>query len=573
MAPASVRVLYSFLRMPALVTGFAVEMRERLGWEPVYCLTEPETDALIAETFPDAVRHPFADASRAIPPRGLEDLVLNPLSADDLIAARPWEALALEILDRWVLLDAMSQGERRAFHLRLLAWAFAVIDRFEVDLLVLPATPHRVADLALYIACRVRGRQARISSVIGLDGRYIVLDDVDSPPAGLAEAVTRLEPMDDAELPVSEHGRGAVVAAGDVATFTTPWYMQQQHERAAKRHDHYATAEYLVSRRLASWRDARFGVPVEVSIRRVMGLARAISGSGLGTLRTAFERLRGGTRIGRASAFGRGTGSRKPVSPMFLAPGRKLQDRPPTTAAMAHYRDWALLFKTRLKRRYDELSRPMREDHDDAPFVYFPLHYQPERTTTPDGGPFGDQFLAASILANALPPGWRLLIKEHPTTFAWELLGEKGRWDGYYERFLELPRTAFVPIEVPSQQLIAASRAVATITGTAGWEALQLGKPAIAFGNAWWALCRGAHRVGSVAEATAALASVESDDAPTRHDVLAFAAAIESVSARAYTLRRYAGPAEDLTDDEASAALVELFVGTEQRIRARGPVG
>ena len=44
----------------------------------------------------------------------------------------------------------------------------------------------------------------------------------------------------------------------------------------------------------------------------------------------------------------------------------------------------------------------------------------------------------------------------------------------------------YLPIGVPTLELIAKSRAVATITGTAGWEALQMGKPVICFGYAWY---------------------------------------------------------------------------------------
>ena len=44
----------------------------------------------------------------------------------------------------------------------------------------------------------------------------------------------------------------------------------------------------------------------------------------------------------------------------------------------------------------------------------------------------------------------------------------------------------FVSAASPSDRLIAGARVVATITGTAGYEALLAGKPSIYFGDAWY---------------------------------------------------------------------------------------
>jgi hypothetical protein len=42
-----------------------------------------------------------------------------------------------------------------------------------------------------------------------------------------------------------------------------------------------------------------------------------------------------------------------------------------------------------------------------------------------------------------------------------------------------------VPSDTSSQALVAKSKLVATVAGTAGWEALLLGIPVITFGGAW----------------------------------------------------------------------------------------
>jgi hypothetical protein len=40
----------------------------------------------------------------------------------------------------------------------------------------------------------------------------------------------------------------------------------------------------------------------------------------------------------------------------------------------------------------------------ETPYVYLPLHLQPEATTSPMGGVFTDQYLALETLVRALPP-------------------------------------------------------------------------------------------------------------------------------------------------------------------------
>jgi capsule polysaccharide export protein KpsC/LpsZ len=49
-----------------------------------------------------------------------------------------------------------------------------------------------------------------------------------------------------------------------------------------------------------------------------------------------------------------------------------------------------------------------------------------------------------------------------------------------------LPNIKLVPFEMNTYSLIQHSKFVATITGTAGWEAVSGGKSAVIFGQAWY---------------------------------------------------------------------------------------
>lgn len=133
-------------------------------------------------------------------------------------------------------------------------------------------------------------------------------------------------------------------------------------------------------------------------------------------------------------------------------------------------------------------------------YIYFPLHLQPERSTSPAGGFFDDQLLAAEILSASLPDDWALLIKEHPSQF-WQPRAVKQsdfRSENFYARLAALPRTKLIAFEYDSHTLIDNAEATATITGTAGWETMMQGKACLAFGRAWYHGCAACFPIDSV---------------------------------------------------------------------------
>lgn len=113
-------------------------------------------------------------------------------------------------------------------------------------------------------------------------------------------------------------------------------------------------------------------------------------------------------------------------------------------------------------------------------YVYVPLQLQPEMTTSALGGPYRDQALAIERLAQILPDGVRILVKENPK--------QRGYMRGplFFHRLARIPAVTFLPSWADTRALTDNARAVATITGTAGWEAIRSGKPALVFGAAWY---------------------------------------------------------------------------------------
>jgi len=191
------------------------------------------------------------------------------------------------------------------------------------------------------------------------------------------------------------------------------------------------------------------------------------------------------------------------------------------------------LGRANLKTEYD---RVVRAPDWSAPFVYFPLHFQPERTTCPQGGIYADQILALETLAAALPSGWEIYVKEHPSQ--WWLRSKESfssaRYRGYYNRLAKVPHVRLVPITTDTFDLTEKARTVAVVTGTAGWEGLLRGKRPLVFGIPWWRDCTGVYRVSSVEECARAMREIERGSRASREDVLRFLKALEESSVHAY---------------------------------------
>jgi hypothetical protein len=123
-------------------------------------------------------------------------------------------------------------------------------------------------------------------------------------------------------------------------------------------------------------------------------------------------------------------------------------------------------------------------------YVYVPLHYQPEMSTCPMGGVYCDQELMAELLDRSLPDGVHIYVKEHP------MQQGIGRTPSYYTKFLDrAPKTVFVSQSVSSFELIRNATAVATVSGTAGWEALFREKPVLLFGHNFYQYAPGVYPI------------------------------------------------------------------------------
>lgn len=128
---------------------------------------------------------------------------------------------------------------------------------------------------------------------------------------------------------------------------------------------------------------------------------------------------------------------------------------------------------------YNSVSIKTSDIHAD--YVIFFLHWQPERTTLPEGYGYAQQARAISILSECLPPNVTLIVKEHPSSFSRGCYRSE-RAPFFYDNLLAIPRVRLIRAEEDSYHLMDHSLAVATINGTVALEAVCRGSKAIVFG-------------------------------------------------------------------------------------------
>ena len=146
-------------------------------------------------------------------------------------------------------------------------------------------------------------------------------------------------------------------------------------------------------------------------------------------------------------------------------------------------------YKNKLLKTYNSLvtSNLTLSTH----YIYVPLHFQPERTSSPDGDFYENQWLMIQLLAQTIPKGWKLYVKEHISQFRKDFSGEMGRNLEFYQELLLFENVQLVPLDVSSYDLIDNSQFTATISGTVGLESVVRDKRVLLFGHPWFEICEG----------------------------------------------------------------------------------
>jgi len=189
-------------------------------------------------------------------------------------------------------------------------------------------------------------------------------------------------------------------------------------------------------------------------------------------------------------------------------------------------------FQPNLKKEYNKLQ--MAPDFNKK-FIYTAFQFQPEASTSVLGGVFIDQILMVKILSASVPDDWLIYVKENPCQWLPEgTMFTPFRYRSYYETIAKLKNVRLVPVETSTFGLIEKSQAVATVTGTVGWEAVLRSKPALVFGYAWYRDCPGVFKVNNVKSCKETIENIKNNFIINEQDIINYLYSLDKVSCCGY---------------------------------------
>jgi Capsule polysaccharide biosynthesis protein len=159
-----------------------------------------------------------------------------------------------------------------------------------------------------------------------------------------------------------------------------------------------------------------------------------------------------------------------------------------------YLRPGRLLFQNVSEWARARAARPFYDRLDpERPFVYFPLHVTDDYKIKRIIPHCVDQVSLVEQVADALPPGHDLVLKEHPMSIGRNSIG-------LLQRLRRRPNVRLVEPFTSSHELIQQAEAVAVISSTVGLEALLYEKPVLTLGQPFYSGYGVTVDVGSFAE-------------------------------------------------------------------------
>lgn len=558
--PETVNAMYSVGRLPELAE-LAERLEDQLGWKPVYWITQPELEDAVKARFPEVFCHDFTLGNRA---QGdpLKRNELEPVGHGDAAPSQlEWTQL-LQTLSRHVLGKAITTEQQIAIITERLEYCTRVVSTLNIKRFILASTPHSLLDMCFYVAMRMLGGEMRMHHLTGFRGYQVILDESYSLPFALSGKAN----VDGRNL--SAEGQQEMAALMDKDQDQTPWYVRQQDEKTQSQARLYRAAESLLEAGEIRPGTVSFDQPPLLPVPTPTPIPQAPRGW-FGKRKSSVPEQ---PATPKRDVFARSFQPKHndALRRAFIHRAEGFAAPPITWREYYTYRDWALIQKQAWRRRYDALSEAFDvEAATQTPFVFFALHYQPERTTMPEGGPFADQERALRMISDALPEGWSLLVKEHPSQFLWQTEGELGRDNTYHDRLAALPGVTLVPLDVTSEALIAHAQSVITITGTVGWEAALNGTPTITLARPWYAGDGIVLQAQDAQSLASALQAVKAGWRPDEAAIRAHLARIESIGTRCFVNPSHAPLYPELTAESNLEALSDLFINSERSAQAK----
>ncbi len=483
--------------MKVLVSGFSspkhceiiLGLTER-SFDVIYWVAKKRVKKFIDEhdnIFKKTLFHDYTDALAAIPPEGLDVSDFDPVGTDIIEALVKHEPQVLSLMTRIDFGDIPFLEKHHRYYQYVSYW-YGVLSKMKPDVVVFHDIPHIVFDTVLYHVAKFLGIKTVIKRSLTSMRDYVAFfgdmydyKEVREEYARLKETVSS---VDQIETGVQELYDGlSKMSKKNLPKFYKAYFGESGKEKEVE-------VIPAFSRIIHNIKKFRF-------------------------TKTAIEYIK-------------------------LLFKRRQMCSITKRSELGIVTRWHNIRYKKMRKQFKEEYVSLQNEEPDfsIPYVYFPLHAQPEATTNPMGGIYTDQILATDLLAKALPEGWKLYIKEHKDQWVLPRV-HTGRYPGYYKTMSRHKNVELVSAEISGFDMINNAKAVATIAGSTAIEAVARGKNAFIFGYPMYVECDGMFHITTFDSCKAAVQKVQEGYVPTSLNVLRFFQALKNCSVGAYIHRRH----------------------------------
>lgn len=446
--------------------------------------------------FPQTVFHHVLEAMKALPAPGINVADFEPISQELAAQLSECECQTLTMMNRMDYTDATFHQRKRVYYQILKYW-HGVLKQMRPDVILFAQSPHMVYDFVLYSLAKVLNIETLILDMSTVPYRLLLFDDIKKFDQAIVD-----------ELPKSP---------GRAAKEDLPKDLQDYCLKMSSQQQAYLSYKPGFSRRTQT--------NVYIPYKPNLG--------------SALQKIKRGNFLGLGKSLWN-----------YLLKIKKVFSSQSHLATFED--DFKGLQYVREKRKWEKKKQGFRQEYEKLQvqpdlgkkFVFFPLQFQPEKSTSPLADVFVDQLLTVDILSKAVPKDWLIYIKEHPAQWMKGVShGHQGRHGGYYQQLVKYKNVCLVPMEIATLDFILNCQALSTAAGTTGWEALLRGKPVLCFGYPVFRHCEGVFRVSNTADCQKAITQIANGYQLDVPKVLNFLNVLDKVSVRGHLKERWEGDA------------------------------
>ncbi|MCU0615236.1 MAG: hypothetical protein MUD09_09195 [Desulfobacterales bacterium] len=484
----------------------AQKLKKEHGFEPVYWIGYEHDDSkkLVPKAFPNMIYHPYYDAWKGIFPKEISGgFADSHIDIDFLKGIASYELQALKMMDRMDP-DRYSfnfMERQRHFRNQIKYWT-ACINYLKPDLIVSMIVPHQLFDYIIYLLCKfyhIKFITFRYSSFLGW---FIPITDISSIGDILDEEYAKILKSNSEIESLKQNLPAEIVKSYEKTkmdyALAEPDCMKQQLI------EHKQSAGLL-----------------KLTKKFILDMHQF-----------------------KEKYFCKDGFFKNGIPTYFKQKNKNIENSKSTVLSYSVLKFKANAYNNKLKKLYNSL---VTEPDFSVPYVIVTLHYQPELSSSPSGDIFVDQRLCIEVLAKHIPADYLIYVKEHPSQFHAHLKGHTSRIPEFYNDLIAYPRVRFMPMHINPFSLFKNSRAVTTISGTSGWEAMVLGKPVIIFGSSWYEKYAGVLKIVDEKSASKITQFIENYKFDERN-LLAYLNAFSKKSIKVYAQR---GGNEKINEDKS----------------------